>query len=71
MEDKLTIEQSFEKLEKLLAKMEDENTGLEESYALYEEGMKIIRQAEEGIDKVEKRLKVFSESSGEGVQNGV
>lgn len=70
-EEKLTIEESFEKLEEILEKMESEETGLEASFTLYEEGMKIVRQAEEGIDRVEKRLKVFSDNAGGGNQDGI
>ena len=35
--EKLTIEESFEKLDEILAKMELDETGLEESFRLYEE----------------------------------
>lgn len=54
-EKSLSIEESFARLDEILEKMEDEETGLEDSFRLYEEGLRLIRHAESGIDKVEKR----------------
>ena len=63
LEQELSIEESFEKLEELLDKTESEDTGLEESFKLYEEGLKILKNAEAGIDKVEKKINIVE--SGE------
>ena len=41
--------------------MEDEETGLEDSFRLYEEGLKLIRRAEAGIDRVEKKIRILNE----------
>lgn len=57
----LTIEESFNKLQKILDKMEDDETGLEESFKLYEEGIGLVKKVSESIDKVEKRIKILSE----------
>ncbi len=57
----LTIEESFSKLEEILGKMEDDETGLEESFKLYEEGIGLVKKVSENIDKVEKRIKILSE----------
>lgn len=57
----LTIEESFSKLEEILGKMEDDETGLEESFKLYEEGIGLVKKVSESIDKVEKRIKILSE----------
>ena len=59
--DELTIEESFERLDAILEKMEDEETGLEDSFRLYEEGLKLIRRAEAGIDRVEKKIRILNE----------
>lgn len=61
----LTIEESFEKLEEILAKMEDEETGLEESFRLYEEGLKLVKNAADSIDKVEKQIMILSEEDNQ------
>ena len=57
----LTIEESFNKLQEILDKMEDDETGLEESFKLYEEGIGLVKKVSESIDKVEKRIKILSE----------
>ncbi|MBQ8934518.1 MAG: exodeoxyribonuclease VII small subunit [Lachnospiraceae bacterium] len=57
----MTIEESFEKLDEILAKMELDETGLEESFRLYEEGLKLVKHAGESIDKVEKQIRILSE----------
>jgi len=56
----LSIEESFDKLENILREMEQEDTGLEKSFQLYEEGMKLLKGAEESIDRVEKQIRVLS-----------
>ena len=57
----LTIEESFSKLEEILGKMEDDETGLEESFKLDEEGIGLVKKVSENIEKVEKRIKILSE----------
>ena len=57
----LTIEESFNKLQEILDKMEDDETELEESFKLYEEGIGLVKKVSESIDKVEKRIKILSE----------
>ncbi|MBQ1423964.1 MAG: exodeoxyribonuclease VII small subunit [Lachnospiraceae bacterium] len=60
-EKSLSIEESFARLDEILEKMEDEETGLEDSFRLYEEGLRLIRHAESGIDKVEKKIRILNE----------
>lgn len=57
----LTIEESLTKLDKILEKMEDEETGLEESFKLYEEGLGIVKQVNNSIDTVEKKITILSD----------
>lgn len=57
----MTVEKCFEELGEVLKKLEDENTGLEESFKLYEEGLKLVNTARQSIDRVEKDLKVLTE----------
>ncbi len=42
-EQELTIEETFERLQALLARMEEEDVSLEESFDCYEQGMKLLR----------------------------
>lgn len=60
--ENITVEKCFEELNQVLTKLEDENTGLEESFKLYEEGMKLVNAARAGIDKVEKDLRILTET---------
>ena len=60
-EKSLSIEESFARLDEIQEKMEDEETGLEDSFRLYEEGLRLIRHAESGIDKVEKKIRILNE----------
>lgn len=55
-----TLEQVFEELEEVLAKMEGE-TSLEESFQLYHKGMDMLKLCSEKIDKVEKQMLVLDE----------
>lgn len=61
VDSRLSIEESLEQIENILEKMEADNTGLEETFKLYEQGIRLIKGAEAGIDKVEKQIKILSE----------
>ena len=58
---KLSIEESLERIDNILEKMESEDTGLEETFKLYEQGLKLIKDAESNIDKVEKQIRILDE----------
>ena len=51
-----TLEQTFERLEDLIGKLEQEDISLEESFKLYKEGMKLVSSCNDRIDKVEKEV---------------
>jgi exodeoxyribonuclease VII small subunit len=59
MTDKKT-EQRFEdqlaRLEEIVARLEDEGVGLEESLDLFERGMGLVRSCRERLEKVEQRV---------------
>ena len=57
---KLSVEESFELLDEIVDKMEDEDITLEESFAAFEEGMKVLKAANSKIDEVEKKVKVIN-----------
>jgi exodeoxyribonuclease VII small subunit len=58
----LTIEQTFEKLEDTIAKLQGEDVSLEVSFKLYKEGMKLIKSCNDKIDKVEKQVLKLNEN---------
>lgn len=57
-----TLDQSFEKLEEMIGKLEQEDIPLEESFKLYKEGMKLIKSCNDKIDKVEKEVLKLNEN---------
>lgn len=62
-EERMTLEEAFAQLEQVTKTLEDENISLEESFAVYQKGMQLLRYCNESIDKVEKKVLVLN---GEG-----
>ncbi|HHX12699.1 MAG TPA: exodeoxyribonuclease VII small subunit [Clostridiales bacterium] len=62
MADKeLKLEESFEKLNEIMVKLEEPSVSLEDSFAFYQEGIKLLKLCNDSIDKVEKELIVLDE----------
>ena len=47
-----SIEETFEELDRIMEKLESNDTTLEESFACYEAGMKLVKACGEKIDRV-------------------
>lgn len=60
-----TLEQSFEKLEQIIGNLENGNVSLEDSFKLYNEGMKLIQNCNQQLDKVEKKIVVLNQKEGD------
>jgi exodeoxyribonuclease VII small subunit len=60
VQDVKSIEEAFEMLGEILAKMDEPGVTLEESFSCYEQGMKLIRYCNKTIDTVEKKVQVLS-----------
>ncbi len=60
-EKQMSIEESFGKLQEILEKMEAEDVTLEQSFACYEEGMKLVRYCSEKIEQVEHKVMQLNE----------
>jgi len=56
------LEDAFKKLDEIIEELEKPDISLENSFALYQEGMKLIKACNDSIDKVEKELIILSES---------
>ena len=56
----LSIEEMFERLDGIMRTLEDSRSTLEESFASYEAGMRLVRACSEKIDKVEKQIMVVN-----------
>ncbi len=54
-----TIEKSFDELNEIIQKMDDDSLPLEDTFKLYEKGIKLVKQCNDRIDRVEKKLKVI------------
>lgn len=56
------LEESFEKLDRILDRLESPDISLEESFQVYESGMKLLKQCNEIIDRVEKNVLKLNEN---------
>lgn len=61
LEKETSIEENFARLEDIIKKLEDGESSLEETFAGYEAGMKLVRSLSSQIDKVEKQIQILSE----------
>lgn len=62
---KLTLEQSFEGIENIIDDLQGDKLTLEEAFKKYEEGMKLIKNCNALINKVEKKLIVIEQKQEE------
>ncbi|MGN0386884.1 MAG: exodeoxyribonuclease VII small subunit [Lachnospiraceae bacterium] len=56
----MTLEEKFAKLDDTVKKMEQEDITLEESFRIYKEGMELLKECNEEIDRVEKQVLVIN-----------
>lgn len=56
-----TLEQVFEKLDKIVNELESEGVSLEASFQLYHEGMELLKSCNAKIDTIEKKMLVLEE----------
>lgn len=59
-----TIEESFEALEEIITKLESSDISLDESFALYKNGMEELKQANDKIEQTKKAVMAISEDGG-------
>ena len=64
--EEMTMEQAFDALQELLDKMDGEELPLEESFKLYEQGLKLVRACHDKLDTIEKQLIVLEEQDLSG-----
>ncbi len=55
-EKKPSLEQTFAEIETIIENLESNDMDLDESFALYEAGMKKLKHCNEEIDRVEKKM---------------
>ena len=61
MGEELTLEEYFSGLEEIIEKMQDTEVSLEDSFALYEQGMKMLKNCNQKIDAVETKMLKMNE----------
>lgn len=55
-EQELSLEEAFGQLDGMLERLEDPKLALEESFSLYQRGMELLKQCNERIDTIEKKV---------------
>jgi exodeoxyribonuclease VII small subunit len=65
----MTLEESFAQLDGLIEKLEAGNIPISESFKLYKDGIKLVENCTQQLDKVEKEIIVLNKQ--EGAQNGL
>lgn len=66
-----SLEENFSRLEKTMEQLEREDIPLEEAFRAYSEGMAILKQCNDQIDRVEKQvLKLNEDGQLEEFDNG-
>ncbi|MCI8523743.1 MAG: exodeoxyribonuclease VII small subunit [Lachnospiraceae bacterium] len=60
----LSLEETFEQIEEVIARLETEEITLEESFQEYNRGMKLLQHCNATIDQVEKKVLQINEDGG-------
>lgn len=63
----MTFEASMERLEEVLRLLENGNETLDDSLALYEEGIALVRACTEKLENAEQRVKILQMQADGGV----
>ena len=59
----MTIEETFKELDIILNKLEDKDTPLEDAFVQYEKGIRLVKECNDSLDKVEKKILILQENS--------
>lgn len=60
-EAKWSLEEAFARLDEIIEKLENRETTLEDSFAGYQEGMKLLKICNDRLDTVEKKILALNE----------
>ena len=64
-ENNINVEEYFDRLDEILADIDNREISLKESFDLYKEGVDLVKKAGEVLTGVEKELIVLEEGSDE------
>ena len=59
----MTIEETFKELDIILNRLEDKDTPLEDAFVQYEKGIRLVKECNDSLDKVEKKILILQENS--------
>ena len=62
-EKKMDIESTLKQLEKIVTQMEEEDLNLEDSLKSYEKGVSLVKESQESLNKIEKKIQILSENN--------
>ncbi len=62
-----SFDASIARLQSIIERIEQEDTPLEDSLALFEEGIKLTRQVQASLTEAEQKVRVLMEEDGEPV----
>lgn len=62
MAKQANLEESFDKLDEIISILEAGEVSLEKSFQLYNEGMKLVKNCNSQLDKVEKQIIILNEN---------
>lgn len=60
-QEKLSIEEAFEKIDLTIEQLEDEDISLEDAFQEFQKGMELVRYCDGAIDKIEKKVQKLTE----------
>lgn len=60
-DNKMTVEQAFELLEEKLNRLEEDDISLKDSFAVYKEGMDLVKYCSESINEIEQKVLKMNE----------
>ena len=61
---KENLQESCQRIEEYIRALEAEDTTLEQSFQYYEQGMKLLKQCNDTIDRVEKQVLQLNKDGG-------
>ena len=63
-EKELTLEECMQELDAILKALDGEEISLEDSFAMYQKGMTLLKSCNEKIDTVEKKILIMNGDGG-------
>ena len=64
----MNYEKNLRRLDEIMASLENEQIGLDESLKLFEEGIDLLRKASAELDSAETKVQMLIEKSGGGFE---